>query len=62
MVNRLRDKIWRKKNLEILSTTDGKKKLKIDPRNLEFSEVFPDEQSGDLRFSRNANLQILKSK
>jgi hypothetical protein len=52
MVNRLRDKIWRKKNLEILSTTDGKKKLKIDPRNLEFSEVFPDEQSGDLRFSR----------
>jgi hypothetical protein len=60
MVNRLRDKIWRKKNLEILSTTDGKKKLKIDPRNLEFSEVFPDEQY--LRFSRNVNLQILKSK
>jgi len=41
-----------KKNLEILSTTDGKKKLEIVPRNLEFSEVFPDEQSRDLRFSK----------
>jgi hypothetical protein len=33
------------KNLEILSTTDGKKKLEIDCKNLETSEICTDEKS-----------------
>ena len=47
-----------KKNLEILSTTDGKKKLEIDCKNLENSEICTDEKSRDLRFSRNVILEI----
>ena len=47
----------REKNLEILSTTDGKKKLEIDSKNLENSEICTDEKSRDLRFSRNVNLE-----
>jgi len=46
-----------KKNLEILSTTDSKKKLEIDCKNLENSEICTDEKSRDLRFSRNVNLE-----
>jgi len=46
-----------KKILEILSTTDGKKKLEIDYKNLENSEICTDEKSRDLRFSRNVNLE-----
>ena len=46
-----------KKILEILSTTDGKKKLEIDCKNLENSEICTDEKSRDLRFSRNVNLE-----
>ena len=46
-----------KKSLEILSTTDGKKKLEIDCKNLENSEICTDEKSRDLRFSRNVNLE-----
>ncbi len=57
MVNGLRDKILRKKNLEILSTTDGKTKLEIDCKNLENSEIFTDEKSRDLPFWRNVNLE-----
>jgi len=44
MVNRLRDKISRKKS-QILSTTDSKKKLEIDFRNLEFSVQSTDKKS-----------------
>jgi hypothetical protein len=46
-----------KKILDILSTTDGKKKLEIDCKNLENSEICTDEKSRDLRFSRNINLE-----
>jgi hypothetical protein len=35
----------KKKNLEILSTTDGKKKLEIDYKNLKISEICTDEKS-----------------
>jgi hypothetical protein len=40
-----------------LSTTDGKKKLEIDCKNLENSEICTDEKSRDLRFLRNVNLE-----
>jgi len=46
-----------KKILETLSTTDGKKKLEIDYKNLEISEICTDKKSRDLRFSRNINLE-----
>jgi hypothetical protein len=46
-----------KKILKILSTTDGKKKLEIDYKNLKISEICTDEKSRDLRFSRNVNLE-----
>jgi len=46
-----------KKILEILSTTDSKKKLEIDYKNLEISEICTDEKSRDLHFSRNVNLE-----
>ncbi len=61
-LNRIRDKISRKKFLRFFCLTpEGKKKLEIVPRNLEFSDVFPDEQSRDLCFLRNVNIEILKS-
>jgi hypothetical protein len=47
----------REKNIEILSTTDGKKKLEIDYKNLEVSEICTDKKSRDLHFSRNVNLE-----
>jgi len=40
-----------------LSTTDGKKKLEIDYKNLENSEICTDKKYRDLRFSRNINLE-----
>jgi hypothetical protein len=40
-----------------LSTTDGKKKLEIDCKNLENSEICTDEKSRDLHFLRNVNLE-----
>jgi hypothetical protein len=46
-----------KKILETLSTTDGKKKLEIDYKNLEISEICTDKKSRDLRFLRNINLE-----
>jgi hypothetical protein len=60
IIIRLRGKISRKKisRFGLLQTA---KKCEIDSRNLEFSEVFPDKQSGGLRFLRNVNLHILKS-
>jgi len=57
MVNRLRYITSRKKIPEVLSTTDGKKNLEIDCKNLEISEICTDEKSRDLRFSRNVNLE-----
>jgi nitroimidazol reductase NimA-like FMN-containing flavoprotein (pyridoxamine 5'-phosphate oxidase superfamily) len=43
MIIRLRDKISRK-NLEIFSTTDGKK-IEIESRNLDFSDQITDKKS-----------------
>ena len=40
-----------------MSTTDGKKILEIDYKNLEISEIFRDEKSRDLHFSRNVNIE-----
>ena len=48
---------FKKKNLKILSTTDGKKNLEIDYKNLEISEICTEEKHRDLRFSRNVNLE-----
>ena len=51
-----------KKIFEFLSTTDGKKKLEIDYKTLEISEICTDEKSRDLRFSRNVNKRKSREK
>jgi len=45
------------KILEILSPTDGGKKIEIDCKNLEISEICSDEKSRDSCFLRNVNLE-----
>jgi hypothetical protein len=54
MVNRLRDKISRKKSRNFVLQTA--KKYEIDSRNLGFSKVFPDEKSRDLKVSQEMYL------
>ena len=57
MVNGLRDKILRKKISRFCQPQTAKKKLEIDCKNLENSEIFTDEKSRDLPFWRNVNLE-----
>jgi len=46
-----------KKNSRFCQPQTAKKKLEIDYKNLEISEICTDEKSRDLCFSRNINLE-----
>jgi hypothetical protein len=50
-------RISRKKNSRFCQPQTAKKKLEIDYKNLEISEICTDEKSRDLCFSRNINLE-----